>query len=433
MVAAQVNLWNHNVGVVIWQEDSKKAYFEFEKEFLNSSLDISPLTMALDTARQASPIFTFPLLPVETFKSLPGLLADSLPDKYGTSLINEWLIAQGRDIDSFSPVERLCYIGKRGMGAIEYEPEMDKNSNNTSKIELSDMVHLTNDVLQKRLSLNANVNKNSKEAILKIIHVGSSAGGARPKAVIAYNDKTGEILSGQTDAPDGFSQCLIKLDGVFNQAIEEPKGYGRIEFAYYKMALDCGINMTHSKLIEDNDRAHFITKRFDRLPGNEKVHMQTLCGIAHLDFNNPNKYSYEQAFQVMRVLRLPYPDAQQLYTRMVFNDMAKNYDDHTKNISFLMDKTGAWSLSPAYDVTFAYNPSNMWIQRHQLSINGKREEITEKDYLAVAKEMNIKNSKEIISNVRETVSNWKKYAKESGVSEKQTLAINQLINKKNSN
>jgi len=311
------------------------------------------------------------------------------------------------------------------MGALEFEPEFDTITNKTSRIELSDMVQLTNDILQKRLSLNTNIKE--KEAIVNIIHVGSSAGGARPKAVIAYNENTGEILTGQVDAPEGFSQCLIKLDGIENNALGDPKGYGRIEFAYYKMALDCGIKMSNSKLLVENGRAHFITQRFDRLPNNEKLHMQTLCGLAHMDYNNPNMYSYEQAFQVMRELHLPYPDAQQLFTRMIFNDIAKNYDDHTKNISFIMDKTGYWNLSPAYDVTFAYNPSNMWLQRHQLSINGKRANITNSDYLALAKQMSIKKPKEIIEKIKDTVSNWKKYAKDCGVSFEQANAIEKLL------
>ncbi len=427
MVAAKVNLWNLPVGVVLWDQDKKIAHFEFEKSFLDKELDISPLMMPVEFSRSSSPIYNFPLLPFETYKGLPGLLADSLPDKYGTSLINEWLISHGRDTNSFSPVERLCYIGKRGMGALEFEPELDKNFH-TSPIELADMVNLTNDILQKRLSLKANLKGESEEAIIKIVHVGSSAGGARPKAVVAYNETTGEIFSGQGDAPIGFSQCLIKLDGVSNESLGDPKGFGKIEFAYYKMATDCGIQMSKSTLIKEQDRAHFITTRFDRLTGNQKLHMQTLCGIAHLDYNNPNIYSYEQAFQATRALNLPYPDAQQLFTRMVFNDLARNFDDHTKNISFLMDQTGEWRLSPAYDVTFAFNPGNMWLQRHQLSINGKRDGLLEEDYLAVAKKMSIKKPKEIIEKVKDTLKKWLEYASECDVDPMQSQAIEQLIN-----
>ena len=312
MVIAKVYLWNYFVGAVAWVQNKKLGYFEFDKDFLNSGLDISPLMMPLNIAKQGSAVFSFPLLSVETFKGLPGLLADSLPDKFGNSLINEWLIFQEKDINNFSPVERLCYIGKRGMGALEYQPELDNSYHTSSQLELSEMVKLTNYILQKRLSLRTNISDNY-EAILNIIQVGSSAGGARPKAIIGYNASTGEIISGQSNLPSGFINCVIKLDGVGDDSLSSPADYGRIEFAYYNMAKDSGIEISNSKLIEDNGRAHFLTERFDRLPGNKKLHMQSLCGIAHFDFNNPNLYSYEQAFQVMRELSLPYPDAEQLF------------------------------------------------------------------------------------------------------------------------
>lgn len=430
MVIARVKMWGHNVGAVAWDEDRKIGFFEYEKSFLNLGLEISPLVMPIDKANN-SPIFSFPLLPSDTFKGLPGLLADSLPDKHGTTLVNEWLIAQGRDINSFSPVERLCYIGKRGMGALEFEPAINDTNHKLSRLELSSMVQLTNDILQKRLSLNVKLNDVDEEAILRIVQIGASAGGARPKAIVAYNHKTKEILSGQFDIPEGFVNCVLKLDGVTNDHLDSPREYGRIEYAYHIMAIDSGIIMSNCDLIEDNGRAHFITQRFDRLPNNEKLHMQSLCGLAHFDFNNPNIHSYEQAFHVMRVLALPYPDAEQMYTRMVFNDIAKNYDDHAKNFSFLMDKTGTWQLSPAYDITYAYNPTNMWIQRHQLSINGKREKINENDFLDVAKQMSIKKPKEIIEKIRDVVRNWKDYGKECGVSNDRINAIDKTINLNN--
>ncbi len=285
------------------------------------------------------------------------------------------------------------------------------------------MINLANEIFDERKNFQADFNKDREKALLDIIKVGTSAGGARAKAVIAFNEKTSEIRSGQADVPDNFFHWIIKFDGVKLKEFGDPRGYGRIEFAYYKMASDCGIIMNECRLLEENGRAHFITKRFDRLNGNEKLHLQTLCAIAHYDYNDPNSYSYEQAFQVMRHLKLHYPDAEQLFTRMVFNVIAKNLDDHTKNISFLMDRSGVWKLSPAYDITFAYNPESKWTRRHQLSINGKRDEITKVDLLKVGKEMNIKKAKEIIERIKTVVSGWEKYAKECGVPDSQIDAI----------
>lgn len=422
MVVANVLLWGKHVGAVLWNYDKGYATFEFEAGFLKSGLDVAPLTMPLANAGKGT-IFQFAQLPKETFHGLPGLLSDALPDRFGNQLIDLWLASQGRDKGSMSPVERLCYMGTRGMGALEFQPT-ERNEKEPSKgLEIGVLVELSKKALSMKASLESQLTKEDAEIFADIIKVGTSAGGARAKAVIAYNEQTGEVRSGQLISPKGFEHWLIKFDGVTNEQLGDPKGYGRIEYAYYKMAIDSGIQMMPSKLLEENGRAHFMTKRFDRVANNEKLHMQTLCGLCHYDYNNPDAYAYEQAFQAMRQLRLPYSDAEQLYTRMAFNVVARNQDDHTKNISFLMDKSGTWSLSPAYDVTYAYNPENKWIGKHQLAVNGKRENITREDLLSVAKQMNIKKPKEIIEKVTSVVGDWNVYAQEAGVPKNQITAL----------
>ncbi len=419
---ANVILWDKLVGAVLWDEAREVASFEIDTTFVRLGLDIAPLTMPIQRASKGT-IFQFPALPRETYQGLPGLLADALPDRFGGQLIDIWLASQGRARNSMNPVERLCYQGNRGMGALEFIPAIKQEKDTTKNLEIGDLVALSKKALEQKIELNTALSQTEAEALMDIVKVGTSAGGARAKAVIAYNPLTKEVRSGQLLAPEGFEHWLIKFDGVTNEQLSDPKGYGRIEYAYYKMATACGINMTDSKLLEEGGRAHFMTKRFDRLPKNQKLHMQTLCGLCHYDYNNPNAYAYAQAFQAMRELRLPYTDAEQLYLRMVFNVIARNQDDHTKNISFLMDTSGKWKLSPAYDVTYAYNPENKWIARHQMSVNGKREGIDQSDLLNVAKQMNIKKPKDIIAQVKETVSNWKHFAQEAQMPEKQTLAL----------
>ena len=422
MVVANVLLWEKHVGAVLWNDEKDYATFEFEAGFLSSGLDVAPLTMSLENAGRGD-IFQFAQLPKETFHGLPGLLSDALPDRFGNQLIDLWLASQGRDKASMSSVERLCYLGSRGMGALEFQPTERNEKEPSKELEISALVELSKKALSINGSLDSHFSNEDAETFADIIRVGTSAGGARAKAVIAYNEQTGEVRSEQLNVPKGFEHWLIKFDGVTNEQLGDPKGYGRIEYAYYKMAIDCGINMMPSRLLEEHGRAHFMTKRFDRIANNEKLHMQTLCGLCHYDYNNPNAYSYEQAFQAMRQLRLPYTDAEQLYTRMVFNVVARNQDDHTKNISFLMDKTGTWSLSPAYDFTYAYNQENKWVGKHQLAVNGKREDITREDLLSVAKQMNIKKPKELIEKVITVVRDWNVYAKEAGVPSNQISAL----------
>jgi serine/threonine-protein kinase HipA len=422
MVVANVILWDQIVGAVLWNEQTGIAAFEMDKGISKHGWDIAPLTMPVDQVGKGV-VFQFPNLPRETYHGLPGLLSDALPDRFGNQLIDIWLASQGRSKNSMNPVERLCYIGNRGMGALEFEPAVRNETEKSIPLEINTLVELSKRALDQKASLQTQFSKEDAKALSEIIKVGTSAGGARAKAVIAYNEKTGEVRSGQLKAPAGFEHWLIKFDGVTNLELGDPKEYGRIEYAYYKMAIDCGIIMMPSKLLKEGDRAHFMTKRFDRINHNEKIHTQTLCGLCHYDYNNPHAYSYEQVFQAMRQLRLPYTDAEQLYTRMVFNVISRNQDDHTKNISFLMDKSGKWSLSPAYDVTYAFNPENKWISRHQLSVNGKREGITTIDLLVVAKQMNIKKAKDIIEKIRIVVSQWTQYAREAGLSSLQIHAV----------
>tara|TARA_R110002072_G_scaffold4951_3_gene33666 strand:- start:108 stop:1394 length:1287 start_codon:yes stop_codon:yes gene_type:complete len=427
MVVTEVNLWGIQVGAVAWNEAANHGVFEFEPDFLKLNLDIAPLKMPLAEARNGKRIFSFPMLNTETFQGLPGLLADSLPDKFGNRLIEEWLARKGRTVQSMNPIEKLCYIGARGMGALEFKPAIFRYDEASESLQVDELVRLANDILHERNSLETNLEKPENHGIEDIIRVGTSAGGARAKAVIAYNPETGDVRSGQAQHSEGFDYWIIKFDGVNNDLLGDPQGYGRIEYAYHLMAKECGINMTECRLLEEGGRAHFMTKRFDRV-GTEKLHMQTLCGIAHFDYNQPNLYSYEQAFQVMRQLRLPYPDAEALFRRMVFNALCYNCDDHTKNISFLMDKKGVWRLSPAYDITYAYNPDNRWLRAHQMSVNGKRENIYRGDLLTVASEMNIKKPLEIISSVQEAASNWTVFASQAGMPDGQAEKIGRLIN-----
>lgn len=403
---AKVYIWGEYAGAVLWNEYTASATFEYEPSFVNKGWDLSPLMMPINENRAHS----FRDLSKDTFMGLPGLLADALPDSYGKALLDRWLVSLGRTFAN--PVERLCYQSKRSMGALEFIPAKDDYLDKSSVIEISSLVQVAAEVLSDKSNLETNLKEDTKEALVNIIKVSTSAGGQRAKAVIAYNDTTGEVRSGQLDAAEGFDHWLLKLDGVTNAVLGDPQHYGKIEYAYYKMALKAGIEMTECRLLEENGRSHFMTKRFDRRGGNEKIHMQTLCGMAHYDYKMLHAYSYEQAFQVMRRLRLPYGQAEQMFKRMVFNVIARNQDDHTKNISFLMDKTGTWMLSPAYDMSWAYNPKGEWTSHHQMSINNKWDNITRADLLAVAEAMHIKKADSIINEICDAVSMWPIVAKE---------------------
>lgn len=416
---AEVKIWGESVGAVRWDADRQLASFQYENKFLNKGYDLSPIKMPISNGDR---IYSFPELrktrdeQVATFKGLPGLLADALPDKYGNQLIDIWLAQNGRPPGSMNPVEQLCFIGARGMGALEFEPAQLPTSKQTFAIEMKSLVEAAQQILSKREGFETNLHQDNQQALRDILKIGTSAGGARPKAVIAYNEKTGEVRSGQTVAPRGFEHWLLKLDGVSDAQFGSSHGFGRVEYAYYLMASDCGIHMMNCDLLEENGRAHFMTKRFDREGNNTKHHIQTWCGIQHFDYNNLYGYSYEQLFQTMRMLKLTYPEAEQMFRRMVFNVMATNYDDHTKNFSFRLKQNGRWELSPAYDVCYSYDPTNVWVSQHTLSINGKHREINQEDLMTIAKANSIKKGVKIVEEIKETVSCWPKYANKAKVS-----------------
>ena len=421
---AIVKLWGTTVGAVSWLDDRTYGIFEYDQNFIKKGLDVSPVKMSLTDARRGDGKFSFTALNKETFLGLPGMLSDALPDKFGNSIIDAWLARNNRDSSSFNPVERLCYTGKRGMGALEFSPAIIDKYDDSVSVEISELVKLAQEIMSERKGLDIQLEGSEYEntdAILDILRVGTSAGGARPKAVIAMNDK-GKIISGQADAPKGYDYWLLKFDGVTDLELGEPGGYGRIEYAYYLMAKKAGINMTQCKLLEENGRAHFMTKRFDRISG-KKQHMQSLCGLAHYDFNMAGAYSYEQAFEVMRKLRLSKAEATEQYRRMLFNIIARNQDDHTKNISFLMGSNGKWKLSPAYDVTYSHNPAGKWTNQHQMSVNGKRDHFTKEELIYTGKSISINKPEEIINDVIAAVDKWPEYAKEAGVKKKASLDI----------
>ena len=421
---ALVSLWGDTVGAVSWLEDRGYGIFEYDRAFLKKGLDVAPITMGIDAAMAGSGKFFFPALNKDTFLGLPGLLADALPDKFGNSVIDAWLARSGRTNASFSPVERLCYTGSRGMGALEFSPAVMNKQADSVAVEISELVALAQHIMNERAELQVrlgNDGQQNTDALLDILRVGTSAGGARPKAVIAMN-AAGDVMSGQAQAPNGFDYWLLKFDGVADLELGEPRGYGRIEYAYYLMAKEANIEIAESKLLQENGRAHFMTKRFDRLDG-RKLHMQSLCGIAHYDFNLAGATSYEQAFEVMRRLRLSKAEAAQQYRRMVFNILARNQDDHTKNISFLMNSSGKWSLSPAYDLTYSHNPAGKWTNQHQMSVNGKRDGFSKQELIATGKSISIAKPELILDEVAAAVGKWQKFADAAGVSKQIALEI----------
>lgn len=417
-------------GAVSWNETTGIASFEYDPGFRSTGWDLAPLKMPLMLPGK---IFSFPEnrkkpdSEFNTFKGLPGLLADSLPDRYGSALINTWLIQNKKKPESMNPVELLCFIGTRGMGALEFRPPLIKGKENASKIEVDSLVEVARKILRSKIAFRTSFSQDEEQALKDIIATGTSAGGARPKALIAYNPQTGEVRSGQTDAPRGFEHWLIKLDGVSSVQLGQSTGFGRVEMAYYLMALDCGIEMTKCSLFEENGRAHFMTKRFDREGNSEKYHIQTYCAMMHHDYNDVNSYSYEMLYQTMRELGLPYSDAEQMFRRMVFNVLARNCDDHTKNFSFRMKKDGVWELAPAYDMCHAFQPGHRWVSRHALSINGKRDEITREDIIQIGSSIKCKNAAKIIDEISVVINNWSKYAAEVGVSQKLIKSIDATL------
>jgi serine/threonine-protein kinase HipA len=413
---AEVKLWGRTIGAVALEDGRDIAAFEYDPAFARSGIEIAPLMMPLGRR-----IYRFPQLTVKTFYGLPGLLADSLPDKFGHALIDAWLALQGRTPASFNAVERLCYVGERGIGALTYKPALGPARGPSTRLQLDQLVALASEILTQRNRLAVSFTDADKEkALLDILRVGTSAGGARAKAIIAWNPDANEVRSGQVDAGKGFEHWLLKFDGVrgnHDKELEDSRGYGVIEYAYAKMAKDAGIAMEACRLFEENGRRHFMTRRFDRLADGRKLHMQSLCAMAHFDFNMAGAYAYEQALLVIRQLGLPMEAVEQQFRRMVFNIMARNQDDHAKNIAFLMNQSGQWSLSPAFDVTYSYNPSGAWTAHHQMTLNGKRDDFDLDDFRAGARSAAMKRGRAeaIIEEVRRAVARWREYADEAGV------------------
>ena len=413
---AQIYLWGLYVGALNWDEASQVGEFEFSPEFVATGLEISPIHMPA----RVGYTYAFTSLSRETYKSLPAIFADSLPDDFGNALIDAWLAQQGRDKRSFTPVDRLLYQGNRGMGALEYRPAMKTEANEAESIEIEALVQLAGEVLAGRESLEDRLTSNDPTvddaALQRLIQVGTSAGGARAKAIIAINDE-GHVRSGQVTAPQGYSYWLLKFDVAKNtDVLADSQGFGRIEYAYHLMARQAGVVMTECRLLEEGGRAHFMTKRFDRTDEGEKIHTATLCALDHADYKKPGEYSYVEALSVFRALKLSRREAEQFFRRMVFNVIARNQDDHTKNISFLLDTDGTWYLSPAYDVTWSYMPGNFWVDSHQMSVNGKRDNFVLEDLLSVASQIKGLKARQIIREVHEAVVHWPVIAAKVGVS-----------------
>lgn len=425
MSVARVVLWGTRIGAVRWLEDRDVAEFQFEPAFLASGIEVAPRAMPL-----GSQVYRFPSLPKASFYGLPGLLADSLPDRFGSAVLDAWLAAQGRLPASLNPVERLCYVGRRGMGALEYEPTLDDAPQHESeRIEVAALVELADAILADRQSLATKLDEGgAARAVRDILQVGTSAGGARAKAVIAWNPETGEVRSGQADAPEGFTHWLLKFDGVHHNRDRElldPQGYGLIEYAYSQMALAAGISMSECRILQEGGRHHFVTRRFDRGSDGRKRHMQTLGALAHFDYHHAGGHSYEEAMLEMRALGLPDGEIEELYRRMVFNLLARNQDDHVKNIAFLMDRRGQWSLAPAYDLTYSYNPQGDWTSRHQMRVQGKRDGFRVEDLLACATAVSLRSirARGILEEVGQAVARWPSFADAAGVDEARSVEI----------
>ena len=428
MTDARIILWGRDIAAVSWIPDRGHAVFEYASEFLQSGIEVSPAQMPLRGG-----VYQFPALAKETFKGLPGLLADSLPDKFGNALIDAWLAREGRQPQSFDPVQRLCYIGRRGMGALEFEPTILDPSDTTRSVDVESLVRLANEVVQERATLGGTLSgDDDTQAIQDILRVGTSAGGARAKAILSWHEGTGEFRSGQIPPESGFTQWVIKFDGVTgnkDKEVADPHGYGLIEYAYYEMAKAAGLIMTRCRLHRENGRAHFMTQRFDRTAEGKKLHMQSLGAMMHFDFNQPAAYAYEQAIQACLLLQLPMQDREQQYRRAVFNVIARNQDDHVKNIAFLMNRSGDWRLSPAFDVAYAFNPDGAWTGVHQMSINGKRDHFELNDFVELASVAGIKKHKAlaIAEEVNVAVADWQRHAQEAGIEPNTATQIEQTF------
>jgi serine/threonine-protein kinase HipA len=430
MTDAKVLLWGSEIGAVSWVDDRAIGVFQYDPNFVRSGIQLSPLMMPLSGYP-----YEFPALPKNTFWGLPGLLADSIPDKFGNAIIDAWLASEGRSIKNFNSVERLCSIGSRGMGGLEYWPAIREFYPKSKAIEVAKLIELTNKILEQRENIvGVLLGDDDREALADIIRVGTSAGGARAKAILAWNPKTNELRSGQIDGLPGFEYWILKFDGISSNRDKDlsvPQGYGKIEYAYYLMAIEAGVEMTECHLHHEGGRSHFMTKRFDRDADGGKLHMQSFCAMAHVDYNQPTLYSYEQAIQTMKQLGVSHTDLEQQVLRAMFNVIGRNQDDHVKNIAFLMNRRGEWRLSPAFDVIYSYDPKGTWTSKHQMSINGKRDMFTKEDLFALAAIGGIKayRASEMLNRVIKSIRSWPEKAAELGIDEKiiRQIEVNQRL------
>lgn len=428
---ARIELHGHWVGALAYdinsRDNSPVATFEYSPDWLDSGIEIAPLHMPLAPVK-----YRFPALPEPTYRGLPAVFADSLPDDFGNAVINAWLASRGQSPNAFTALDRLLYTGKRGMGAIEYSPVINRGLGKPQQLELESLINMAQQVIEKRSQLQGPVNSGAthqisdqqdekEDGLTDLLQVGTSAGGARAKAVVALNADRSQIRSGQVDAPEGFKHYLIKFDGVSelhhsSELWGDPLGYGLMEYTYYLMAKELGIHMMPCELLSDGPRSHFLTERFDRID-NEKVHVLTLCGMDHADYKQPGGYSYEQLLTTARTLRLPRADAEQIFKRMVFNVVARNHDDHTKNTAFILNSNNQWRLAPAYDLAYSYKPGSAWVDQHQMSLNGKRDHFTRDDLMSISRLIGNfdKQAHGIINNTIDVVSQWSSYANRVGV------------------
>ena len=399
------------------EDPSLNAYvFEYEPAWTSPRASSCRRSSMPTTAAQTR--FAFPLI-APSFQRLPGLLADALPDKFGNALIDAWMASHGISRDSITALDRLAYMGRRGLGALEFHPAMGSAIETKRPLEMKELVEEARRAVRGNLSDDAH----ARAALSNIIRVGTSAGGARAKAVVAFNPQTQEVRSGQFDVEDGFEHWLLKFDGIGEDlALGTTGDYGRIEYAYHRMAVGAGIVMAPCRLMLENGRAHFMTRRFDR-EGNQKHHIQSLCALQHLDYNQRAAHAYEQYFLVISRLELGDGALQQAFRRMAFNVMARNCDDHTKNFGFRLMEGGRWELSPAYDVTHAHNPASHWTAQHLMSVNGQFAEIAKKDLLAVADRFLVPDAKKLLAEVRAAVEDWPKHAAEADLPHPKMAAI----------
>ncbi|MFM2485177.1 type II toxin-antitoxin system HipA family toxin [Celerinatantimonas yamalensis] len=405
------------VGAVSFDTEKGIGAFEYDPSFVKKGVELSPIKMPLSQR-----IYSFPELDFNTFKGLPGLIADSLPDDFGNAVLNAWVAGQGRSPNDITPLQRLQYTGKRGMGALEYAPATQLRSLNASQqVEIQSLVSIAQEILDSRGHFEVELKQNGQEdrqAMMSLLSVGMSAGGARPKAVLAFNGDFTQVRSGQATVPTGFTHYLMKFDGVseYNKNQEtfgDPLGYGAMEFVYHLIAKKCDVDMMPSRLLQEGNRRHFITKRFDRIK-NKKVHVQTLNGLAHVDYKKPGSFSYAELFGIARELKLSALEAEQLLKRMTFNIIARNHDDHSKNFAFIL-KNDKWSLAPAYDLAYSYKPGSKWVNSHWMSLNGKRDNFTRNDFYSLEKLSPIFSKRKIDDIIDETiehVSSWRQLAEE---------------------